>query len=164
MKDPQNKTPAPALPAAAAPLLPRRALFAAALSAVTAALAAWLLWVGFLGAPTTETFQFSRGTSFSQGEDARLAGFLTRAAQDPSLQVIVIGHTGEQGDVAANLELSEARAAQVVEMAEGMGISADRLFASGVAGSAPLRRPEDVSDRAFQSSLARVDVSLRAAP
>lgn len=142
-------------------LLPRRAFGAAAVSALAAAATVAVIWLGALGAPTTQTFQFSRNTTFANGELVRLQGFLAPAAQDDKLQIVILGHTGQNGDATANLELSVNRAEVAAKMAKDMGIEATRISTTGLGGSAPSAKTDGQSDRAFQAGLARVDVTLR---
>ncbi len=142
-------------------LLPRRAFGAAAVSALAAAATIAVVSLGALDTPATQTFQFSRNTSFANGELVRLQGFLAPAAQDDKLQVVILGHTGQNGDATANLELSVTRAEVAAAVAEDMGIEASRISITGLGGSAPSAKTDGQSDRAFQAGLARVDVTLR---
>lgn len=144
-----------------APRPPRRLFLASALAALTAGSVAALVALGAVDQPQTETFQFARGTSFANGEEARLRALLAHAATDARIAVTVIGHSGTQGDSAANVALSEARAVLVAEMADAMGIDDTRLSATGIGGASPLPKPDGTSDRAFEASLARVDVTLQ---
>ncbi|MEL6208706.1 MAG: OmpA family protein [Pseudomonadota bacterium] len=144
-----------------APRPPRRLFLASALAALTAGGVAALVALGAVDQPRTETFQFARGTSFANGEEARLRALLAEAATDARIAVTVIGHSGTQGDNAANVALSEARAVLVAEMADAMGIDDTRLNATGIGGASPLPKPDGTSDRAFEASLARVDVTLQ---
>lgn len=160
-----NSTSSPAGGPSASPtspgLIPARALFAALLSALTAGAIAALIWLGALAQPQTESFAFSRGTGFADGEALRLRGYLAAAAQDATLSVVIVGHTGQNGDADANLALSEARAEAAGEIAADLGIAADRISLMGVAGGDPLPKQDGQSDRAYQSSLARVDITLQ---
>ncbi|MEL7462696.1 MAG: OmpA family protein [Pseudomonadota bacterium] len=145
----------------APPILPRRAFIAAGLSA---ALAGSLVGLGFLGQATlarSETFQFSRGLAFAAGEEARLRAYLASALADERVHVAIVGHTGEAGDLAANLALSEERAALAAAMATEMGVDLARISQAGVGGAAPLPKASEEGDRAHQSRLARVEVSLQ---
>jgi OOP family OmpA-OmpF porin len=57
----------------------------------------------------------------------------------PALQVFVVGHTDGQGQLDANLQLSQQRAQAVVNaLVKQQGIDAKRLAAKGVASLAPL--------------------------
>lgn len=144
-----------------APPIPRRAFLAATLAAVSAGGAVALGLLGQADVPEGDSFRFSRGTSFTDGEEARLRGFLARAAQDDRMVVIITGHTGTQGDGAANIELSQSRADAAATLARTMGVADDNILASGAGGGAPLPKPDGMGDRAYQSSLARVDVALQ---
>ena len=142
-------------------VFPRRAFVAAALSAVTAGAAIGLGMLGGLSRVETGVFAFSRGTSFANGDEDRLRSLLSRALADDHLHVTILGHTGQSGEASANLELSEARAELAQNMALDLGISGDRITARGVGGASPLGKTEGESDRAYQSRLARVEVSLQ---
>lgn len=143
------------------PRLPRRLFVAAGLAALLAAGGVSLATLGLATAPMTETFRFSRGASFAAGEEARLRGHLLPAVEDERVAVVIVGHTGTQGDEAANLSLSEERAAAARAIAVDAGIAADRITATGMGGAAPAARAPGLSDRAYETSLARVEVTLQ---
>lgn len=145
----------------ATPILPRRAFVAAGLSAVLAGSAVSLAIFGGMSKVRASSFQFSRGTSLATGEEARLRGLLAQALADERIHVTVLGHTGDAGDPAANLALSDERAAVVHAMALAAGIEPDRITLKGVGGAAPLPQVDGESDRAYQSRLARVEVALQ---
>lgn len=143
------------------PFIPRRAFVAAGLSAVLAGSTVSLAVLGGMSRVEASAFQFSRGTSLATGEEARLRGLLAKALPDARVHVTILGHTGDAGDATANLALSEERAALVQAIAEAAGIGPDRMTAQGVGGAAPLPQENGESDRAYQSRLARVEVSLQ---
>lgn len=143
------------------PVLPRRAFVAAGLSALVAA---GILTLGILGqvsAPKTESFRFSRSTTFAAGEESRLRGFLTRALSDDRMVVVIVGHTGDAGDEEANLALSTQRAEVAARIAAELGLSTEQLTITGVGGASPLPKQDAESDRAHQSRLSRVDVFVQ---
>jgi flagellar motor protein MotB len=144
-----------------APVLPRRALVAAGLSASFAALVVSLAVLGGMSKAQSSSYQFSRSISFASGEEQRLRGMLAQALPDDRVHITVLGHTGTVGDIEANLALSEERAALVEEIARELGISSNRMTVSGVGGAIPLQRETDESERAYQARLARVDISLQ---
>lgn len=143
------------------PALPRRVFVAAGMSAVLAGSAIALSVLGGMSDVEASSFQFSRGVSLSAGEEARLRGLLAEALPDERVHVTIVGHTGDSGDVAANLALSEERAALVQAMALAAGIGTDRMTFQGVGGSAPLPKENGESERSYQSRLARVEVTLQ---
>lgn len=143
------------------PVLPRRTFVVAGFSAVTAASFVSLGILGGFSRVQQGVFQFTRGLSFAAGQEARLRGLLSEALLDDRIHVTILGHTSDAGNVAANLQLSEERAALVREMAEDMGIDPDRITSNGIGSSAPLDRVDGESDRAFQLRLARVEVALQ---
>lgn len=142
-------------------VMPRRAFLAAALSAITAGGAVGLAMWGGVDAPATESFQFSRGTSFQAGEEERLNAFLAQAALDDRIDITIVGHSGTAGDAEANSALSQTRADTVLEAAAALGIARGRITSIGLGGGSPLAQESGESDRAWQSRLARVDVSLQ---
>lgn len=148
-------------PSAKAPILPRRAFGAALLSAVVAGGAVGLAYFGGLSRPDVQDFKFTRSTTFATGEEARLRGFISQALVDDRIDLVIIGHTGDVGDVAANQALSDARAQIAQGMAQDLGIPASRINAVGVGGSAPLPKQDGESARAHQARLARVTVALQ---
>ena len=61
----------------------------------------------------------------------------------------MVGHTDNQGDLAANMALSQKRAQAVVEALSGKyGIAAGRLVARGVASLSPVAANRDETGRA----------------
>lgn len=117
--------------------------------------------LGLVTAPRTDTFRFSRGTALATGEEARLRGVLAEALGDERIDVIIVGHTGSSGDAEANQDLSAERAEAVVDIARDIGLTRDRISATGVGGGDPLPKEEGEGDRAHQARLARVDVTLQ---
>jgi len=143
------------------PVFSRRAFIAAALSALCAGGAVGLGVMGGVSQPQGQSFQFSRGLSLVDGEDARIREFLAAALIDDRVHVTVLGHTGEAGDADANLALSEERAGLVADIALDLGVPIDRITARGLGGAASLSKVDGESERAFQTRLARVEVSLQ---
>ena len=129
---------------------------------------AGLVALGVLGAdeaPKTTDFRFTRGLELAPGEDARLRGALTALAAQPDRLVRITGHTGQQGDAAANLDLSNERAAFVASIAQAMGLPSDRILSvAGVGGGDPLPKPNGTTEREWERSLSRVTVTDQAAP
>lgn len=69
---------------------------------------------------------------------------------DPGLNVHVVGHTDMVGSLAHNLQLSQARAAAVVEaLATEHGIARDRLAPGGVGPLAPVASNDTEAGRAL---------------
>lgn len=142
-------------------LFPRRTLLAAGLSALVAGGAVGLAAIGNLSAVDQASFLFSRGTALANGSETQLRGFLAQALEDDRIVVVILGHSSNVGDETANLALSEERAVLAQEIATELGIARDRITATGVGGGAPLPKDTGESDRAYQSRLARVEVSLQ---
>jgi OmpA-OmpF porin, OOP family len=65
--------------------------------------------------------------------------------ENPTMEIEVIGHTDNLGDVNYNLTLSRRRAAQVMEYIVKNGIEARRMQSNGFGSSQPIA-PNDVED------------------
>lgn len=77
--------------------------------------------------------------TLTSDSDAALAEIATLLKTNPSLKVYVVGHTDNVGSLDANITLSQARAASVVNaLRTSHGIEAARLAAKGVASLAPV--------------------------
>jgi len=147
------------------PGLPRRAIFGAVLVAAALGAAAALGIAGAALKPASEDYVFSRGTGFATGEELRLKAQLSQLAADDRIVIRITGHSGTQGDEAANLKLSEDRAETARQVALEAGFPLRRIdWAGGVGGGDPLPREDGMGDRAYQSSLARVTLSWQVRP
>lgn len=143
------------------PRLPRRLVLAALGGSVLAGGSVVLATLGQATAPATQSFRFARGTALATGEDDRLRAYLLEAVQDVRIDVVIVGHSGTSGDPNANRDLSVARANAARSVAVDMGVDAARIMSTGLGGAAPFAQPQDINDRAWQSQLARVDVTLQ---
>ncbi len=143
------------------PTLSRRAILASLLSTALAGSVTTLAIWGGVSRVAQDSFAFSRGTSLVASEADRLMGMLGQALSDERIFVTIIGHSGTEGDSAANRELSEARAQYILGIATELGIPSSRMTALGVGGAQPLPKEEGESDRAHQSRLARVEIFLQ---
>lgn len=82
----------------------------------------------------------------SEPQLAQVAAFLKA---NPKVSVLVVGHTDSQGSIEANVQLSERRAATIVNaLAARHGIAAARLSAKGVGMLAPVASNRDEAGRA----------------
>lgn len=148
-----------------APGLPRRAVIGAFLVAAALGGAAALGISGAALHPRSDDFLFGRGTSFSSGEEARLKARLADLAADDRIVIRIIGHSGTQGEEAANLALSEQRAEAARAVAQAAGFPQRRIdWVGGVGGGDPLVQDADESDRAWQARLARVTLAWQVRP
>lgn len=69
--------------------------------------------------------------------------------EKPSLKLLVVGHTDNAGNYAANMDLSQRRAAAVVTALTGRyGVKQDRLTAVGVSFAAPVASNKSEDGRA----------------
>lgn len=143
------------------PRIPRRTLLAGMCSACVAGGAVYLATLGQVTAPDMQIFRFVRGVSLATGEEQRLRAYLLNALRDDRMNVVVVGHSGTSGDAVANQQLSEARAMFAADIAADLGIDSARIAFAGVGGSAPLARPEGITERAWQSELARVEITIQ---
>lgn len=79
----------------------------------------------------------------------------------PDFRIVVEGHTSTRGDPAVNLELSQERAEAVVRyLMVTYGLKQSRIRAVGYAGTKPLPRRVDESDREYLTRLSRVAVKM----
>lgn len=141
--------------------IPRRVFIGGTLAAATAGSVGAVVTVGQHRKNIHEDFQFSRGTVFQNGEQERLRGFLISSVDYPRHKIQFIGHSGTEGDEDANIELSESRAQAALSIYDELQMDPARVIKTiGVGGALPLKRIPDISDRTYQSMLARVTVSL----
>ena len=82
----------------------------------------------------------------SRPELARLRDLLT---EHPDLRIRIQGHTDNVGTPAANLDLSERRAARVVDYLVGEGVDPQRLTAAGFGESRPVASNDTPEGRAL---------------
>jgi outer membrane protein OmpA-like peptidoglycan-associated protein len=69
--------------------------------------------------------------------------------EKPSLKLLVVGHTDNAGNFAANMDLSQRRAAAVVGALTGRyDVKQDRLTAIGVSFAAPVASNKSEEGRA----------------
>ncbi|MEM6328077.1 MAG: OmpA family protein [Bacteroidota bacterium] len=68
--------------------------------------------------------------------------------EHPELRLRVEGHTDNEGDPAANLTLSQRRAAAVTTMLTGLGVAADRLESAGMGQTQPIASNDTAEGRA----------------
>jgi OOP family OmpA-OmpF porin len=76
----------------------------------------------------------------------------------PDLAVVIVGHSDNVGGLEANIRLSRARAAAVVDALVSRGVPRDRLRAEGAGWLAPLRSNATAEGRAANR---RVEMVLR---
>lgn len=82
----------------------------------------------------------------SQAALAQIAKLLTN---DPGLKLLVVGHTDSVGQLEANMKLSQARAAAVVQaMTRNFGVAANRLKPQGAGPIAPVATNRNEEGRA----------------
>jgi outer membrane protein OmpA-like peptidoglycan-associated protein len=105
------------------------------------------------------------GLYFDTGEaklkpesDAALEQVAQVLKASPSLALYVVGHTDSTGQVAANVELSERRAAAAVKaLVDRYGIAASRLTAKGVGPFSPVGPNKSEDGRAKNRRVELVD-------
>ena len=81
----------------------------------------------------------------AEPELARVAGLLR---EHPGARVAIMAHTDDRGSRADNLELSVARAGNVLERFVELGVARTRLVAEGYGESLPLVQNVTADDRA----------------
>jgi len=93
---------------------------------------------------------FDTGKSSLKPEsDPALQGIAKLLQENPRLRLYVVGHTDSQGEIGANLRLSEARANEVMKrLVSAYAVSAGRLKAYGVGPLAPVTSNQTEEGRA----------------
>lgn len=139
---------------------PLRYILGAVLAAIAVAGALALDVVGRSARIEPLTLQFTRGTTLAAGEAVKVATFAGALIGEPRVMFHVQGHTGDVGDVDANLALSRQRAEMAAKLLQDAGIDAERIAAAqGVGGTDPLPELEDESSREHQRRMARVTIT-----
>ena len=96
-------------------------------------------------------------TQLVEGGRSSLAEVVDLLQTEPEKKIRVEGHTDSRGDAEANLELSEKRAQAVREALISLGVSSERVTATGMGEDFPIASNEDEEGRAQNR---RVDVIL----
>jgi OmpA-OmpF porin, OOP family len=93
-------------------------------------------------------FDVDKATLKSES-DATLEQIGKLLKEKPTLKLLVVGHTDNAGNFAANMDLSQRRAAAVVSALTGRyGVKQDRLTAIGVSFAAPVATNKSEEGRA----------------
>ena len=102
-------------------------------------------------------FDFDEAT-IREESAASLAEIARLLSDNPALQVVVVGHTDNQGALEYNLDLSQRRADAVVQALVGSyGIDAGRLSSAGVAYLAPVASNASEAGRALNRRVELVE-------
>lgn len=105
---------------------------------------------------------FERGSA-NLSEDGRSAlnAVAEKLSHYPNYRLVIRGHTGIDGDPAANLDLSKRRAQTALDyFVSTFHVDPNRIRAAGYGASQPLPRQEGESDRAYAYRLPRVEFAL----
>lgn len=94
----------------------------------------------------------------AEGTEAILASMADAINHCPGAAIDVAGHTDSDGEAAANLALSVARAEAVITALMGLGVSPERLYAIGYGESQPVA---DNATAAGKAQNRRIVVSVR---
>lgn len=90
--------------------------------------------------------------------DAALAEIAKLMKARPKLELLVVGHTDNQGKLNYNMDLSKRRAASVVKaLADGHGVDASRLTPAGVGFLAPVASNRGEEGRALNRRVELVE-------
>lgn len=108
--------------------------------------------------PSTYRVGFDGGVELAEGTRPEIERAIEDALVREHARVVISGHTGTRGDTAANQALSEKRAEAVASRILEAGVDEDRITTLGKAGSEPLERRPDESERAFQRRLPRAEI------
>lgn len=99
----------------------------------------------------TTGIKFDVNKATLKPESIGTINYILKMMQDyPELKFSVEGHTDSDGDDAANLKLSEARAKAVMDKLVELGISKERLKSKGLGESKPLN-PNDTPENKAQN-------------
>jgi OOP family OmpA-OmpF porin len=111
------------------------------------------------GHATVEGIAFEPGTSSLAAASSPALDVLAAAlSSQPSLSVLIVGHSDNQGTLDANLALSQRRAEAVRDALVSRGVAAERLEARGVGFLAPVASNATEEGRARNR---RVELVLR---
>jgi outer membrane protein OmpA-like peptidoglycan-associated protein len=100
-------------------------------------------------AASRSTLFFDTGKADVKPESAGLAEIIKLLNGEPSMRLLVVGHTDTVGSQAANQELSLRRAQSVVDaLVAGQGVEARRLQAAGVGFASPVATNRSEQGRA----------------
>jgi len=93
---------------------------------------------------------FDTGKAEVKPDSAGTLGEIAKLLQaDPKLKLYVVGHTDNVGALAANVDLSQRRAAAVVQSLTGQyRVDASRLLAEGAGPYAPVAANDTEAGRA----------------
>ncbi len=95
-------------------------------------------------------FLFDTGKTELKAEShSQLAELTAMLKSQSSLNVMIVGHTDNVGNIEANLNLSQARAQAIVQALIQAGIDKRRLLAKGVANFAPVASNANEEGRAL---------------
>ncbi len=95
-----------------------------------------------------ENVLFQRGTTeFIGGSEQELDRVVEMMQTNPSLRILVKGHTDNVGDPTKNLELSKRRARRVRDYIVESGIAAGRVDSRGYGGNSPIASNEQEETR-----------------
>jgi outer membrane protein OmpA-like peptidoglycan-associated protein len=96
-----------------------------------------------------------KGITFDSGQATirkssrpHLIGVASTLKEYPDIRLEIVGHTDDQGDREANVELSQARAQAVADFLVAQGIDAGRLSARGVGPDEPIADNKTKAGRA----------------
>ncbi|MDV7144134.1 OmpA family protein [Tropicimonas sp. TH_r6] len=128
-----------------------------------------ILFVGLSGAglifprwkaPDIRAVHFQVGSRLAAEDIPTINAVADLLLDAPGSIAIVTGHTGSDGDPAANLRLSRDRANVVVQELVTAGIPEDRIVARGAAGAAPPPQQPGESSASLAARTKRAEIRL----
>ena len=106
------------------------------------------------------TVEFGVGAKLDGEAGAGVAAAANALLDRPEAIAVITGHTGAQGDAAANLKLSQDRAEAVRAALVAAGIPDDRILTNGVGGTVAPDPVEGETEAALAQRTKRAEIRI----